>query len=170
MRTHQTSRRNFLTTAAILAAGAALANNTAGIFSADNAETDLQRLWKEFCQRQSGENFSGLLLAKKEINPCKGHEYVEGEIVRFAKEEVTAQPIWIYWAGKNKPSDVLINFYKSDNSKTLNQFDLKALCYNKNKLTNVSELFRVGEEGQSVYAFRTTVGANNATSTQSHFV
>ncbi len=150
--------------------GTAIANNTVGIFSHDKAATDLQSLWRAFCLRQCGEDFHGIPEHKKIITACKGHTHVEGKAVFFAQEKILAQPLWIYWAGnRNNPSDVLIHFYQSNSVKTLNQFDLKALCDSKNEVSDISAIFKVGDEEQNLYVFRTTIGSNNTITTQPMF-
>lgn len=109
-----------------------------------------------------------MLEAKKEIVACKGHEHREGQLVYFPGDDIVAQPIWIYWAAnKNKPLDVIINFYRDGVViGSLNQFEVKALYEIKGEASSLAAFFQVNHDGPRLCIAQTTVGANNNIATQ----
>lgn len=169
----QASRRGFLSNLAILTAGVALGSNVSGIMPNGNSSPNLEVLWKNFCRQQAGKSYPGVVKSKKEIIPCKGHQHQEGELIYFTKENIIAQPVWIHWAcNKNRPSDVIINFYRQDGGVTsINQFELKSLVQmqhlpGSNGAQDLTELLKVDDSGRRLYAIQTRIGSNNRISTQ----
>src|SRR6185312_9523036 len=62
----------------------------------------------------------------------KGHLHEQGKLVFFEKEDLLAQPTWIYWQNnKYKPADIIINVFENKppykKIRTLNRFELEAL-------------------------------------------
>lgn len=149
----QASRRVFLNNLAILSAGVALGNNAASIFSNNYLSPDLEKCWKTFCQQQLAKLYSGILETRKEIVTCKGHEHREGDLMHFPEDNLIAQPLWVYWAvNKNKPSDVIINFYKDGVAiGTLNQFELKALYETKDEASPLTAFLKANNGEQGLY-------------------
>jgi hypothetical protein len=167
--TLQASRRGFLSNLAILTAGVAIGGNTSAFLTVKhNDAPSLESIWKSFCKSRLATPFSGAIENRKEIDACKGHEHREGNVMYFPGDELIAQPIWIYWAAnKNKPSDVIINFYKEGVViGTLNQFEIKALCATKGEVKRLTAFFQVNNDGARLYTAQTTVGANNHITTQ----
>ncbi|MGE9311479.1 hypothetical protein ACLOAU_07530 [Niabella sp. CJ426] len=164
----QASRRGFLGSLAILTAGVALGSNATGLFTHNNLVSDLKKNWEDFCRQQSAKTYSGVLKAKREIVACQGHEPREGQLVYFPGDNIVAQPIWIYWAtNKNKPSDVIINFYKEDVAVgTLNQFEMKALCETKDEANCLMAFLQLNNDGVKLFTAHTNVGVNNHITTQ----
>lgn len=166
----QASRRGFLSNLAILTAGVAIGGNTSG-FSVTKYRAksdDLETVWASFCKSKSTSPYLQPIENQREIEACKGHEHYEGKAVYFPEESVIAQPIWIYWAAnKNKPSDVIINFYKDGVAiGSLNQFEIKALCETKGEANRLMAFFQVNDGGARLFTAHTNVGANNHIITQ----
>jgi hypothetical protein len=128
-----TNRRSFLSSIGILSAGVAF-GSTAKYFTAENNNHDLQQIWDTLRKQAGGEilHHKVQLLAENHGQPCKGHRYQKGEIVYFSRQNVLAQPTWIYWDNKKrKPSDVVITFFENNHSHSgivgLNRFEIETL-------------------------------------------
>ncbi|ULT44307.1 hypothetical protein KRR40_13725 [Niabella defluvii] len=165
----QASRRGFLSNLAILTAGVAMGGNTSGLFITEqNAKPDnLETVWESFCKSRLSSPYLLPIENRREIEACKGHEHREGKAVYFPEEGVVAQPVWIYWAAnKNKPSDVIVNFYNDDVAiVSLNQFELMALYETRYKAGPLTAFLKANN-GERLYVTQTRIGVNNHTSTR----
>ncbi len=130
----QTSRRNFLSSIAILSAATAIAGSPAKIFSVNGEEVSLVHKWKSFLRRKGAKEYDGIadLNQNERIPLIKGHSYKQGKLVSFSTENLLAQPTWIYWQNNQyKPADVIINVFENKppykKLRTLNRFELEAL-------------------------------------------
>ena|SRR5690606_19805071 len=128
---NQNSRRNFLSSMAILSAGAAFGSVT-DFISPGNPAKDLKRLWDTFCTQNNGYPLLSLSADKTVMDTCKGHFPKNGEMVFFSMENLLAQPTWIYWGkNKNQANDVIITFFNKNQEQTkafrINCFELEAL-------------------------------------------
>lgn len=150
MITNKNSRRSFLSSIAILSAGAAL-GSPSSLFSSADEKLTLKDKWKKLWQQQGGElYFNQASIPDVAVGTvCKNHVYQTGEIVHFQNEEMFAQPIWIYWGNKNtKPDDVIITFFTNNKEARkifrINCFELDSLYHlstEKNQ-TNLLSLLR----------------------------
>ena len=127
----QNSRRNFLSSMAILSAGAAFGSVT-DFISPGNSTKNLKQLWNSFCTQYYGYPFISAGADKTVMDTCKGHYQKNGEMVFFSQEKLLAQPTWIYWGGnKSQPADIIITFYHNDKEQTkafrVNRFELEGL-------------------------------------------
>ncbi|MES2649669.1 MAG: hypothetical protein V4717_22515 [Bacteroidota bacterium] len=127
-----TSRRSFLSSLAILSAGAGLAS-VPGVKLAEASSTALQELWIAFCRKNNGRKMTGKFSFIEEALPaaCKGHLYKAGDAMRFPSNMV-AVPTWVYWSNDRvKPSDLLVTFFEEGVKRKkiirLNRFELEAL-------------------------------------------
>ena len=70
-------------------------------------------------------------LQKNNLFLNKGPCHKNGEIIYFSKENILAQPTWIYWkTNKSKPVDVVITLFEGNSLKKitrLNRFEVDAL-------------------------------------------
>jgi len=130
----QTSRRNFLSSIAILSAGTAIAGSPVKIFSSNNEVADLRNKWKSFLKIAGAKEYDGFadLNQSENIPLIKGHLHEQGKLVFFEKENLLAQPTWIYWQNnKYKPADIIINVFENKypykKLRALNRFELEAL-------------------------------------------
>jgi hypothetical protein len=133
MQLYQNSRRNFLSSFAILSAGTAFKpaiKHLPGI----NTEEDLQKKWESFWKKSGGKKFYTLndLKNRNIISDTKGHLYKNGETIYFSKENILAQPTWIFWGNDIlKPADVIITLFENNSSlkkiARLNRFEADAL-------------------------------------------
>jgi len=130
MNHNQNSRRSFIASMAILSAGAALQPPTSLL--PGSGKNDLKQQWKSFCKGNNGMPGLAQPVNPSMIPPCVGHFHKLGEVVYFAREDVLAQPTWVYW-GKQKriPDDLVVSFYKNDEDKSkffrINRFELEGL-------------------------------------------
>lgn len=127
------SRRNFLTNAAILTAGFAVASPVQLLANTAAAE-NIKQNWASFWQLQQG------LLWQQNIQLnddavtklAKGQVYTTGEVVYFEEANLMARPLWIYWGEKKAiPDDVIITFFSGKETPEklfrLNRFELEGL-------------------------------------------
>jgi hypothetical protein len=144
MQIYSNSRRNFLNSVAILSAGTVFKPTVKNI-PFINEQEDLQEKWDFFSRISGGKKIYSYtdLPVQNNLFDTKGHQYKTGELIYFSKENILAQPVWIYWGTNAKPVDVVITlFEKSDLLKKItrvNRFDLDALYklskdYDKDKL------------------------------------
>jgi hypothetical protein len=129
----QNSRRKFLTSAAILAAGCAF-GAPVRLFSSSPFAAGLKECWHLFWRLQGGEWFrqSLMLNDKAETGIAKGHRFYTGEAVYFRNENLIALPLWICWqGGEAGPDDVCINFFTKGHEPkkrfSINRFELEGL-------------------------------------------
>ncbi|MBO9592051.1 MAG: hypothetical protein J7599_04020 [Niabella sp.] len=157
------NRRVFLSSLAVLAAGAAMGRNCI-----DAPPPDLESLWNDLCRRYHAEPHNNPLEQKKELPPCNGHTYKEAAPVFFSKEQIIAQPVWIFWASKpGKPADVVIHCYHAGNAiASLNQFELKLLAEAKRDTPALlTRYLQRSTSGQPVSPAKTLVYQRNKTTT-----
>jgi hypothetical protein len=128
----QNSRRSFISSVAILSAGAAFGSAN-DLFSAEKSKTDIQQQWRFFYKQNGGNPFYMNLQFQTEpiVRSCKGHIHKTGTPVYFSNENILAQPTWIYWGReKSRPDDVLISFFDNNQKKkifTINRFELESM-------------------------------------------
>lgn len=129
------SRRNFLGTLAILTSGTVVAGSPLSLFDKNaTGDTTVQKNWEKFVKNSGAAGFlniTGIVLPHN-FTPINGLESRTGDIVSFEKENMLAQPTWIYWGNnRNTPDDVVISFFENSHPykkiKTINRFELKAL-------------------------------------------
>ena len=127
----QTSRRNFLSSMAILSAGAAF-GSVPGYLQPKQSKTGPAELWKLFCNNyegiQAGEAIHSIIVPAV----GKGQWVKPGAVVCFKEAGIIAIPYFIYWGKRKKASDLVIGFYKDEpgNKKitNINQYELAAIC------------------------------------------
>jgi hypothetical protein len=150
MSNSQTSRRVFLGSMAILSAGAAFGSVTK-LFSVNDPAIDLKKQWEKFCSQNAGkQTLTAFANSEITINQCQGHTYKIGSPVYFNDQEMVAQPTWIYWGNDiNKPADVVVTFYKNDDTQKklfrINRFELEGLnaLSEKEKNTLMADLKKI---------------------------
>ena len=133
MNLHNNSRRSFLSNAAILTAGFAIAS-PAQILANTGAAESIKQSWASFWQMQQGTLWQQNTQLKDDAvtKLAKGQLYTAGEIVHFKQADLIARPLWIYWGEKKTtPDDVIITFFsnKAEPKKLfrLNRFELDGL-------------------------------------------
>ncbi len=128
------SRRNFLSTLGILSSGTVLAGSPLALFENGSTEQDLKSKWALMTKKYGAGNFlniSGSAI-ENHMQPVKGLQYANGQVVSFAEQGLLAQPIWIHWTGRSgKPDDVVIHFFEDvfpyKKVKSINRYELLAL-------------------------------------------
>ncbi|MEP7144854.1 MAG: hypothetical protein ABI707_18360 [Ferruginibacter sp.] len=133
-KSHNT-RRNFLTSMAILSAGTAF-GSTIKRFATDNTSNDLQKEWSSFWKKSGGRIVDGgadLNSYNRQIE-TKGHLYKYGAVIYFLKENIIAQPTWIYWRNdRTKPADVVVSLFEKNHlfrkTTRLNRYEMDALYH-----------------------------------------
>lgn len=130
----QTSRRHFLSSIAILSAASTIAGSPVRVFSKNDEEESLMQKWKSFLKISGAKEQDDLpdLNEREPIPLIKGHYHKQGRLVFFQKENMLAQPTWIYWQKNHyKPTDVIINVFENKfpykKLRALNRFELDAL-------------------------------------------
>jgi hypothetical protein len=133
MQIYQNSRRNFLSSMAILSAAAAFTPVFQKLLLPVSSYDDLQNKWNSFCQKCGCEKLNSFddLGNQFELYAMPGHFYKKGETVYFPRENIIARPTWIYWQNHpSKPADVLIDVIEKNSLKKiacLNRFEVDAL-------------------------------------------
>ncbi len=128
------SRRGFLSSLAILSASTVLAGNPSKLFLENDEQLDLEKTWNDFIKKTGACVFlnpTGFDLPVKNTD-LSGHKTQKGTIIHFDRENLLAQPTWIYWANsKAKPADVIINIYENsfpyNRVVALNRYQIHAL-------------------------------------------
>ncbi len=128
------SRRNFLTTLALLSSGTVLAGAPAGLFDTGKAgNASLKKSWATLVKNYGA---SGLVDftngVAHTLEPVKGHSHQAGETVSFSTQNLLAQPTWIFWdKNSSHPDDMLVHFFENSypykKVKSINRFELLAL-------------------------------------------
>lgn len=115
MTTIQYNRRNFLSSLAILSVGTTF-GSTARQLPFINEEEDLQKKWTAFQKSFGGHrSYPTADLSLHNNFDVKGHLYKYGDIVFFPKENLIAQPTWIYWKNNfTKPADVVVTLFENN--------------------------------------------------------
>lgn len=129
------SRRNFLGTLALLSSGTLLAGSPSNLFDSSNAgNASLKKNWAAFLEKYEASGFINLSDNINAQSPvlAPGHTGKAGEVVSIGKENLLAQPTWIYWEkNSSHPDDVLVNLleasYPYKRVRTINRFELQAL-------------------------------------------
>ncbi len=131
MTKNQHGRRNFLSCLAILSAGTVIGSplKPSGI---NDREASLDKKWATFWKKSGGELVKGKPTLQNEIANTCGHHHEKGEIILFLKENILAQPTWIYWGEDNTcPADVVITLFENNETQNkisrLNRFEIDAL-------------------------------------------
>lgn len=136
MMNSQNSRRNFLSSIAILSAGTVVAGSPASLFSSGGDEQiSPEKTWKTFIKNAGASGYLDIAGIELTVvnTEVKGHGVKKGGIVSFEKEGLLAQPAWIYWGNNlSQPADVLINIYENSypykRLGTINRYELEALA------------------------------------------
>ncbi|MEO8762960.1 MAG: hypothetical protein ABI416_01675 [Ginsengibacter sp.] len=117
MKAIQYNRRNFLTSAAILSVGSAFGSGLKH-FSTNNAGNDLQKDWSKFWKRSGGRIYQSLTNFNSANNrkDTKGHSYKYGEIIYFPKENILAQPTWVFWNDGTRCADVIVTLFENNHA------------------------------------------------------
>ena len=139
------TRRNFLSSMAMLSAGAVFVSFPAVLFS-DRQKADLQKQWAAFCNLSGGASYSSFTDSDARIidEACKGHQYKSGQAILFSKESIVATPTWIFWENDNrKPADMLITFFERkdgglEKAITYNRFEMEAIYKTYEQLNELS--------------------------------
>jgi hypothetical protein len=132
MKVSQYNRRNFLSSLAILSAGTAF-GSTAKYFSPASSTKDLQQDWKKFWKNSGGQVYHSITVLDSGNNrsDTKGHSYKYGEIIYLPKENILAQPTWIFWNGGTRPADVIVTFFENNHASSpvirLNRYEMDVL-------------------------------------------
>ncbi len=131
MQIYQNSRRNFLNSMILLSAGATLKPTFQKLPVETNG--DLENKWKYFWQKSGGEKLNTFfdLEGRTGLAYTKGHLYKKGQSISFPRENIIAQPMWIFWkTNLSSPADVVITLFESNSLEkisTLNRYELDAL-------------------------------------------
>lgn len=132
MKRYETTRRSFLGSLAVLAAGAAV-SSPVRLFSGQPVPTGLQQQWDLFCRRHEGSTFYGSYPNGDEymLPEVAGHTYKSGKAICFREAGLLALPVWIYW-GTDKPADVCITLFEKATGpwkkiRRLNNYELQGL-------------------------------------------
>ena len=139
------TRRNFLSSMAMLSAGAVFVSFPTVLFS-DKQKPDLQKQWAAFCNLSGGASYSSFTYSDTHNidEACKGHQYKSGQAVFFNKESIVAIPTWIFWKNDNrKPADMLITFFERKDGGlkkaiTYNRFEMEAIYKTYAQLNELS--------------------------------
>ncbi|MEO6232199.1 MAG: hypothetical protein ABJB11_00780 [Ferruginibacter sp.] len=135
MTNSQRNRRSFLSTIAILSAGAAFGSTIKQFSSpAINTPTDLKEKWAAFWKQAGGQHFNGLPHPENNSISIKGHKPTYGQAIFFPEENIVALPTWIFWENNRyKPADMIITLFESNESFkkiiSLNRYEMDALYH-----------------------------------------
>jgi hypothetical protein len=137
MQVYSNGRRNFLNNIVVLSAGTVFKPAIKHLPSIYERE-DLQKKWESFWRKYGGKKYFALTnLQKNTVSfKTKGHEYKDGEVIYFSKENILAQPTWVYWENNtSKPSDVVITLFERKTFKKITRLN----CYEADALYKVSK-------------------------------
>ena len=151
------TRRNFLSSMAILSAGAAF-GSVPDLLSPGKPKSDLQKQWVAFSKLSGGAFYHSITGTEADTNtePCKGHQYKKGKAIYFSKENLLAIPTWIFWENNSqKPSDVLITFFEKKDGRlqkaiTYNRFEMEAIYKAYEQLNELSFIKNTAPENLKV--------------------
>jgi hypothetical protein len=131
---YQTSRRTFMSSIALLSAGAALGSAN-DFFLLGKIKGSLKQQWSSFWKQNGGSaSYRSVQSEEKFLLPCcNGHIHKTGEIIYFSEFNMLAQPTWIYWGKeKSNPDDVVITFFENSHPAKkifrINRFELETVC------------------------------------------
>lgn len=167
MKISPTSRRNFLSSIALLSAGTAFGSVSSFL---QTKEDNIEELWKKLCKISNAEiiHVSAPQNLAEFFIPCKGHYYRTGQPVLFAEDRLVAIPNWISW-GKEKarPDDVIINFLRKDSLQkvgSINFFELAAIVSSlsdleRNPISFIKEVLvkKKEDKNQSIWKIKTNI-------------
>ena len=127
----ENSRRNFISNIAFLSAGLMIKPAINHLPLVTDLE-DARRNWELFWKKSGGQKTYDIDLRKNNnLIITKGHMHNNGDIIYFSKENILAQPTWIYWTNnESKPADVVITLFEKKSLKKigrLNRFEADAL-------------------------------------------
>ncbi len=132
MQIPENSRRNFISNIAFLSAGIMI-KPTINVLPSITGRDDVRRNWESFWKKSGGQKTNNVFDLEKTntlVIP-KGHAHKNGDIIYFSKENILAQPTWIYWRNnESKPADVVITLFEKSSLKKigrLNRFEADAL-------------------------------------------
>ncbi|MEO8860333.1 MAG: hypothetical protein ABI358_02865 [Ginsengibacter sp.] len=149
---YENSRRNFLSSMAMLSA-AAICKPVIKNLSPLSEDDDLQKKWKLFWKKSGGQTFNSFvdLQTKHDFLGTAGHAYKNGETIYFSRENILAHPTWVYWeTNLFKPVDVVITLVDGTSLKKisrLNRFEMEAL-YNLSNDNSSDNLLTAHCNGQ----------------------
>lgn len=175
MQIYQTSRRNFLSSIAILSIGTAIGSPVTHFSSITDEEEDLQKKWKSYWKKCRGQKVNTNIDLQKHNNlfETKGHFYKNGEVIYFHHENILAQPTWIFWENNAlKPADAIITLFENNGSlkkiARLNRFEMNALYkisreyYDDKLLTaHCNSLKHIPVKGTSIIKNKITITKNS---------
>lgn len=127
------SRRNFLSTLAILSSGSLLAGSPLNVFGAHSSTISLEENWDLLLKNYGATHLLDLPgCVSVSMQALPGQLNQVGNLVSFGKEQLLAQPTWIFWGNnRNQPNDVVITFFEDKypykKIKSINRFELQAL-------------------------------------------
>lgn len=128
------SRRNFLSTLAILSSGTVLAGSPLNVWGKSSAAVSLQDNWDLLIKKYGVSGFLNLAgsVSPLVLQPVEGQLNKAGDMVSFGKEQLLAQPTWIFWGtNRSEPDDVVVTFYEDSypykKIQSINRFELQAL-------------------------------------------
>ncbi len=128
------SRRNFLSTLAILSSGTVLAGSPLNIWGKDTKAASLEDSWALLVKKYGASTFVNFAGGNSlpEMLPVTGQLNKTGGITRFEKEQILAQPTWIFWSNnRSEPDDVVVTFFEDSypykKIQSINRFELQAL-------------------------------------------
>lgn len=129
------SRRNFLSSLAILGSGTVLAGSPLAIFeNGDASNASLKSKWAALINKYGASSFLNVAgsAISHNMQAVNGHTHTGGEIVCFSEQKLLAQPTWIYWGrNRGRADDVVIHLYEDVHPykrvKSINRFELLAL-------------------------------------------
>ena len=131
---YQTSRRTFMSSIALLSAGAALGSAN-DFFLLGKIKENLKLRWSSLWKKNGGSPSYGSFLSEEKslLRCCKGHIHKKGELIYFSKLDMLAQPTWIYWGKeRSNPDDVVITFFENSHPAKkilrINRFELETVC------------------------------------------
>ena len=139
------TRRSFLSSMAILSAGAAF-GSFPGVLSSGRQKADLKQQWASFCKLSGGASYNSLTGSDTHhtVETCKGHQYKTGQSIFFSKENIVAIPTWIFWENDNRnPADMLITFFEQKDGRlekaiVYNHYEMEAIYKTYEQLNELS--------------------------------
>ncbi len=140
MQIPENSRRNFISNIAFLSAGIMIKPAIKSL-PLITGQVDIRNRWESFWEKTGGRKTHNVVDLQKNnaLIITKGHVYRNGDIISFSKENILAQPTWIYWkSNKIKPDDVLISLYERDSLKKITRLNR----FETNALYKVAEVYR----------------------------
>lgn len=128
------SRRNFLSTLAILGSGTVLAGSPLNVWGKNSKAASLEDTWALLVNNYGASGFVNLAgsVTPQVLQPVTGQLNKAGDVVSFDKEQLLAQPTWIFWGDNHsEPNDVVVTFYENSypykKIQSINGFELQAL-------------------------------------------